>query len=346
MTRLSRRLRTLIVGGVLFVVLLILAIAVPVPYVILSPGPTLNTLGADDQGNKIIVIKGRETRATDGHLNLTTVDVSTQSVTIFQALEGWLQHDKVVVPRDSIYPPGQSTQQVNAQDTQDFIDSQNSAEAAAFCELGYPKGVAVESFSNGSKAKGVLQANDRLLSINGASTTTTDQLTAVLDKLTPGSDATVVVSRAGNDETVSVPLISPEKGGTGARLGITVVQGCIAPFSVDLGLANQIGGPSAGLMFALGIIQEVGSNDLTGGRFIAGTGTIDASGAVGPIGGIQLKMIAARRAGATYFLAPADNCDDVVKATPKGLAIVKVSTLQDAVSDLLAIQGGRSVPGC
>src|SRR5450631_2482333 len=93
--RLSRRVRVLAVGGVLFLVLLVLAVTLPVPYVILSPGPTLNTLGKDDQGNEIIVIKGHETRAVDGHLNLTTVDVSTASVTIFQALDGWLQHDKV-----------------------------------------------------------------------------------------------------------------------------------------------------------------------------------------------------------------------------------------------------------
>jgi PDZ domain-containing protein len=334
------------IGGILFVVLLLLAVTLPVPYVILSPGPTLNTLGQDDQGNKIIVIKGHETRATDGHLNLTTVDVSTQPITVFQALEGWLQHDKVVVPRDSIYPPGQSRQQVNAQDTQDFVDSQDFAEAAAFCELGYPKGVAVESFSEGSKAKGVLQANDQIVSINGSSVTTTDELTAVLAKLTPGESATVVISRGGNQQTVAVPLIGPASGQTGARMGISVVQGCIAPFSVDLGLANEIGGPSAGLMFALGIIQEVGTDDLTGGKFIAGTGTIDASGKVGPIGGIQLKMIAARRAGASYFLAPAGNCGDVAKATPKGLEVVKITTLHDAVADLLDIKAGRPVAHC
>jgi PDZ domain-containing protein len=344
--RLSRRVRVLAVGGVLFLVLLVLAVTLPVPYVILSPGPTLNTLGKDDQGNEIIVIKGHETRAVDGHLNLTTVDVSTASVTIFQALDGWLQHDKVVVPRDSIYPPGQSQQQVNQQDTQDFVDSQDFAEAAAFCELGYPKGVAVDSFTAGSKAKGVLQANDQLISIDGTPVTTTDALTALLAKQTPGTDVTVVVSRAGNQQTVQVPLISPAAGQSGARMGIAVVQGCIAPFSVDLGLANEIGGPSAGMMFALGIIQEVGATDLTGGKFIAGTGTIDANGNVGPIGGIQLKMIAARKAGATYFLTPAGNCADVVKATPKGLTIVKVDTLHSAVTDLLAIKAGQSVPHC
>ena len=113
-----------------------------------------------------------------------------------------------------------------------------------------------------------------------------------------------------------------------------------------LGLANQIGGPSAGLMFALGIIDKIGTEDLTGGKFIAGTGTIDEKGKVGPIGGIQLKMIAAHNKGATVFLAPAGNCGDVRKATPSGLQVVKVSTLHEAVQDLLDIQKGVSVPGC
>jgi PDZ domain-containing protein len=344
--RLSRRVRTLLIGGVLFVVLLVLAVTLPVPYVILSPGPTLNTLGEDDQGDQIIVIKGHPTRTTDGHLNLTTVDVSTAPVTVFQALEGWLEHDKVVVPRDSIYPPGQSRQQVNQQDTQDFVDSQDFAEAAAFCELGYPKGVAVHSFTAGSKAKGPLQANDQLVSVDGTEVTSSDALTALLAKATAGQDATVVIKRGGSELTVSVPLSEAAKGQSGARFGVTVVQGCIAPFTVDLGLANEIGGPSAGMMFALGIINEVGDTDLTGGKFIAGTGTIDASGTVGPIGGIQLKMIAARKAGADYFLAPAGNCSDVLKTTPKGLDVVKVTTLHDAVADLVAIKAGQSVPHC
>ncbi len=330
----------------LFLTLLILAVTLPVPYVILSPGPTLNTLGKDDQGNEIIVITGHPTRPQNGNLNLTTVDVNTSSINIFQALSGWLHHDQIVVPHDSIYPPGQSQDQVNQQNTQDFVDSQDNAEAAAFCELGYPKGVAVESFTVNSKAKGVLQADDQILSVNGVPITTTDQLTAELAKATPGTDATVVISRDGTQLTVLVPLIAPASGQTGARMGITVVGGCIAPFSVDIGLANEIGGPSAGLMFALGIIQEVGPTDLTHGRFIAGTGTIDPSGQVGPIGGIQLKMIAARDAGATYFLAPAGNCSNVINNIPKGLTVIKVDTLTNAITDLTNIQAGLPVPHC
>jgi PDZ domain-containing protein len=120
----------------------------------------------------------------------------------------------------------------------------------------------------------------------------------------------------------------------------------VAPFQVDLGLADQIGGPSGGLMFALGIIDKVGPTDLTKGLHVAGTGTIDPTGAVGAIGGIQLKMIAAQRAGATVFLAPASNCTDVRGNIPNKLNVVKVDTLHSAVSDLLALQQGKDVPHC
>ena len=125
-----------------------------------------------------------------------------------------------------------------------------------------------------------------------------------------------------------------------------IETGCFAPFTVNLGLANEIGGPSAGLMFALGIIDKVGPTNLTGGKFIAGTGTIDPSGDVGAIGGIALKMIAARAKGASVFLAPAANCPDVRGAIPGGLDVVKVSNLKGALADLADLKQGTSVPHC
>lgn len=342
----SRRVRTLVVGGVLFVVLFVLALTLPVPYVILSPGPTFNTLGTDDAGNQIIVINGVTSKQTSGHLNMTTVDVSTQALTPFAALDGWLLRDEVVVPKSSIYPPGQSQQQVDQQNTQDFAQSQDDAIAAAFCELGYPATFGVLVVQGDSPAQGKLQPADVLQSLDGHPVNTADKLTALLRAEKPGSKVSLSVIRAGKPTTVQITLGQPNPGSTGARLGIEVGSVCAAPLSVDLGLGNQIGGPSAGLMFALGIMDKIGSVDLTKGRFIAGTGTIDPSGNVGPIGGIQLKMIAARRAGATVFLAPVGNCPDVRPATPKGLDVIKIDTLHDAVQDLLALQSGQPVPHC
>jgi Lon-like protease len=342
----SRRVRTLLVGGILFTVLFVLALTMPVPYVILSPGPTYNTLGTDDSGNKIIVIHGVKTRHISGHLNLTTVNVSTEPLTAFAALDGWLLHDEVVVPRASVYPPGQSQQQVDEKNIQDFSQSQDSATAAAFCELGYRRGFGVITVDPKGPAHGRLHPGDRLRTLNGSPINSPARLSDVLSARTPGTVATVAVTRGSSPVVVKVKLRSPPKGAKGARLGITVAKGCLAPFEVDLGLGNQIGGPSAGLMFALGIIEQVGPRDLTKGMFIAGTGTIDGAGHVGPIGGIALKMIAARHKGATVFLAPAGNCRDVRGATPSGLDVVKVDTLHSAVQDLLALQAQRAVPRC
>lgn len=342
----SRRVRTLIAGGVLFLALFVLALVLPVPYVILSPGPTYNTLGTDGSGSQIIVINGTAPKATSGHLNMTTVNVSTQPLNAFAALNGWLQHDEVVVPKSSIYPPGQSQKQVDQVNAQDFAASQDDAIAAASCELGYPAKFGVIVVQADSPAQGKLKPADILQTLDGKPIDSAATLTALLRSATPGSQVTVQVIRAGKPVTVAITLGTPNAGQTGARIGIEVGPVCATPFSVDLGLGNQIGGPSAGLMFALGIMDKIGTADLTKGMFIAGTGTIDATGNVGPIGGIQLKMIAARDAGATVFLAPAGNCADVTGATPKGLNVVKVDTLHHAVQDLLAIQGGKAVPHC
>ena len=128
-------------------------------------------------------------------------------------------------------------------------------------------------------------------------------------------------------------------------LGVEVQDHYQFPFTVTIQI-GQIGGPSAGTMFALGIIDKISTENLTGGKFIAGTGEISANGVVSPIGGIQQKMIAARDAGATVFLAPAGNCSDTSGAVPAGLRVVKISTLSGAVSALDNIKAGKPVPSC
>jgi PDZ domain-containing protein len=342
----TRRARTLLVAGVLFLVLFVVAVLMPVPYVVLSPGPTYNTLTTDSQDRTIIVIKGRQPNNTTGHLNLTTVDITSSRVTAFQALVGWLQHDRVVVPRSAIYPPGQSERQVNEQDAAQFASSQDDATAAAFCELGYPKGFGVVAVDANSGANGKLKPFDQLLTLDGTSIDSQQKLSAALTNRKPGETVTIGFKRLGQPMTASIKLSEPGQGQKGARIGITVGEQCFAPFEVDLGLADQIGGPSAGLMFALGIMDKIGNVDLTKGAYIAGTGEIQADGTILPIGGIQLKMIAARRAGATIFLAPKENCSDVRGATPKGLNVIRVDALRDAVQDLMNVQAGKPVPHC
>jgi PDZ domain-containing protein len=340
---LSRRVRTLIIASVLFLILFILALTMPVPYVILAPGPTFNTLGVAN-GEQVIVIHGRTPNRTSGHLNMTTVSISGDSVTAFQAIASWFNRDEVVVPRTAVYPPGQSEQQTNRKNQQFFQQSQDSATAAALCELGYPKGFGIIDVVPGGPSQGILQPGDRFVSVAGTPVTSRPALDAVLAAHKPGDKVSVVVNRGGQVDRFAVTL-GTNPGNKKAFLGVAPDNTCLAPFTVTIHLAD-VGGPSAGLMFALGIIDKVGPYDLTKGRFVAGTGEIDAEGHVGAIGGIQLKMIAARSHGATVFLAPAANCGDVRKATPAGLQVVRVNTLHDAVQDLLKIQKREPVPGC
>jgi PDZ domain-containing protein len=336
---LSRRVRTLIVGGVLFLILFILALTMPVPYVILSPGPTFNTLGVDGNGNKIITLVGRKPHAVSGNLNMTTVNVSTSSVSAFQAFAGWLAHDQVVVPRSAVYPPSESRQQVDQQNTQAF--------KAALCELGYPKGYGVYDVEPKSPSAGLLQPGDRLVSLGGTPVGSADALRAVLAQDRPGQTVVVQVVRGGTRIDVPIKLGTSPADHKTAYMGILSDVTCLAPFTVKIGLNDQIGGPSAGLMFALGIIDQAGTTDLTHGRFIAGTGEISAAGKVGAIGGIALKMIAARHKGATVFLAPSDNCSDVKGNIPSGLKVLSVGTLHQAVTDLEKLAAGdTNLAGC
>jgi PDZ domain-containing protein len=157
-----------------------------------------------------------------------------------------------------------------------------------------------------------------------------------------GTVVTLTVLRAG--KTLTLKVASKSSDGTPV-IGVEVQQEYTFPFTVKITVGN-IGGPSAGMMFALGIIDKLTPDNLTGGKFIAGTGEITASGQVEPIGGIQQKMVGARSAGATIFLTPAGNCSDTAGAVPAGLRLVKVSTLSQAIADLEAIKAGKSVPSC
>jgi PDZ domain-containing protein len=340
----SRQLRTVIVGAVLCLVLGVLSFGMRVPYLVESPGPTFNTLGKDD-GKDIIAISGHPVTPTTGHLNLMTVSADTQNTTILGAVRGWLRHDEVVVPHDSLYPPGTSQQEQEEQNSQDFLVSQQNAVEAAGCELGYPKGLGVNSVAPDSPNKAALKAGDQFVSVAGTRITDDAALRKILAASRAGDRLPAVIQRAGKQVAVTLVLQPPAAESSTPRIGITVIQGCLLPFQVTLSLTG-IGGPSAGLMFSLGIIDKISAKDVTRGRFIAGTGTIEPSGKVGPIGGIALKMIAAQRAGATVFLAPASNCPEVRGNVPAGLEVIKVTSLHDAISNLDAQATGTPVAHC
>ena len=342
----SRRSLTLAIAGLATVAAVVVAVLVPVPYVILTPGPTLNTLGKES-GQPVISITGRQTYPTTGHLNMVTISYEGGpgvDLNVFEALRAWLDSSQAVVPASELFPPGQTAQQTQAQDTEQMASSQQLATAAALTELHIPYQTNVEVLATlaGYPASKVLKAGDVIEAVDGRPVTGETSLSSVITAHPAGTTFQLQVLRQG--KTLTIPVASKPSGGTPV-IGVNVQQQYKFPFTVNI-TVGDIGGPSAGMMFALGIIDKLTTDNLTGGKFIAGTGEITASGQVGPIGGIQQKMVGARAAGATVFLAPAGNCSDVTGAIPAGLTVVKVSTLAQAVSDLDAIKAGRSVPSC
>jgi PDZ domain-containing protein len=343
----SRRSLTLAITGLATVAAIAVAVLFPVPYVILTPGPTLNTLGKDSSGQLLISVTGHPTYPTSGHLNLVTVSYEGgpgSDLNIFEALRAWLSPSEAVVPQTELFPVGQSAQQTHAQDTEQMASSQELATAAALTQLhiGYKTQVEVLSTVAGYPASKSLKADDIIEEVDGKSVTGATSLSSLITAHPVGSTLQLEVLRAG--KTLTIPVASKDSGGTPV-IGVQVQQQYQFPFNVQITVGN-IGGPSAGMMFALGIIDKLTPLNLTGGKFIAGTGEITASGQVQPIGGIQQKMVGARDAGATVFLAPAGNCSNTVGAVPAGLQVVKVSTLSQAVSVLEAIKAGKPVPSC
>lgn len=261
-SRLTRP-RAVAVCALPVVALLATAAFAPLPFSLTQPGQTTNVLG-ENKGDPVITISGAPTRDTSGQLRMTTITATSPDVdvTLGDVVDAWFRTDKAVMPRDSVYPSGRSTREIEQYNTEQMKESQDAATDAALNYL----------------------------------------------------DAT-------------------DKG-----------------IKVTLKLAD-VGGPSAGLLFSLGIVDKLNGDgrggDLTGGRTIAGTGTIDATGKVGAVGGVSLKTQAARRDGATVFLVPKAECSDAKAELPKGLRLIPVTTLKGAVSALEALESGKgSVPSC
>ena len=347
----SRRQLTLFVAGCGVLVATVAAVILPVPYVILGPGPTLNTLGKDVDGRPLIQITGHRTYPVTGHLNMLTVSVMggpSKPFNVFTALRAWLTPHEAVVPQEELFVPGQTQQQVVQQDTQQMTSSQQTATAAALCVLGIKFQVVdtVAVVAKGLPADGVLRRGDVITAVDGKPVTCKASAASLIRARSPGDPVTLTVARTAGGHRVirRFHLTTAAVQGTPV-VGVKVAESYVFPFNVRIKVGD-IGGPSAGLMFALGIVDKLTPGNLTGGRFVAGTGEISADGTVSAIVGIQQKMAGARQAGATLFLTPAANCPDTSGAVPAGMRLVKVRNLAGTVSALHALAAGRSVPSC
>ncbi|OBI87029.1 YlbL family protein [Mycobacterium asiaticum] len=339
----NRRILTLMVALVPIVVFGVLLAVVTVPFVSLGPGPTFDTLGEVD-GKQVVQIEGTQTHPTSGHLNMTTVS-QRDDLTLGEALTLWISGQEQLVPRDLIYPPGKSRDEVDKANNADFKNSEDSAEYAALGYLKYPEAVTIASVSEGGPSVGKLKPGDAIDAVDRTPVANVEQFTALLKKTKPGQAVTIDYRRKNEPAGVAQITLGTNKDRDYGFLGVAVLDAPWAPFSVSFNLAN-IGGPSAGLMFSLALVDKLTTGDLAGSTFVAGTGTISVDGKVGPIGGITHKMAAARAAGATVFLVPAKNCYEAVSQIPSGLKLVKVETLGSAVDALHAMTSGGPTPSC
>ncbi len=339
----TRRTAVLTAGAVLLVLFGVLGATVPVPYVAQVPGPIYNTLGGID-GEKIIEVEGRVPNEVSGELDLTTVGVSRGGLSLGQAILGWFDDEVSVVPEESVYPPGRSEEETRQANLDAFLSSEQAAQTVALGHLGYPVRIVVQGVAEGSPSDGALEEGDALEAVDGRPTPDTDALDAVLTSIPGGSTITVSYTRLGEPRTAEITTKASESR-KGSLLGITILEQPSAPFDIDIQV-EDVGGPSAGLMLTLGILDLVGEEDLTGGAVVAGTGTIDRDGTVGPIGGIALKMVAAEDIDAELFLVPAGNCAEALAAADPGFPLARVATLDDALQALDDFHAGRTPAGC
>jgi PDZ domain-containing protein len=334
----------------LFTACLFALVFLPTPYVIERPGPVFDVLGKSEEQN-VITIEGASSYPTTGRLDVLTVSVLGNRENTPSWLElgwAWLDPAQAIVPVDVVYPPNVTTKQVEAESSAMMEESQQDAIAAALNKLGYdvPWHVYVSEVSKNSPSSGKLVAADFIIKINGVDIKDIDQMRDLINEAAPSGPLTVTVLRGGQSQAQEITATLNSDGKY--RLGILAGYKYDFPVKVKLELAD-VGGPSGGMMFALGIIDRLTPGQLTGGQHIAGTGTIDPAGNVGPIGGIRHKLYGAANAGATIFLAPESNCDEVIGHVPSGLSVVKVKTLSDAKTALEKISTGTNpatLPTC
>jgi PDZ domain-containing protein len=332
--------RTLVLLGVLGVVA---ALASPAPYVIEMPGPTFNALATMD-GRDIISIDGAKTYPGEGNFDVLTVQTrgGPESLpTWFEVFWAKLSSENEVVEYSKIYPAGVTKEEQKAETTQMMLDSQRDAVAVALRNQGYQVDsvIAIDSIKKDGPGFGKLKVDDQILAVNDVEVKWYEDITNVIAD-SGGKSVDIKVLRDKKEKTFS---IAPQLDTDGKyRVGIFVGYRYVFPLSVKIDLGD-VTGPSGGLMFSLSIIDLLSPGALNGGKYVAGTGTIAPDGSVGPIGGIRLKMIAAKNAGAEYFIGPMTNCDEMIGNVPPGLKVRAVETLDDALDFLADVRDGTPI---
>ncbi|MGC5584272.1 YlbL family protein [Ornithinimicrobium sp. W1679] len=339
-------------AALLLVPLLVVAGAaaswVGVDKVVYEPGPLFDTLDSIDGTPVVELDPELEDHPTEGDLFFTTVRLDGgpgEKVTLLEWGRAALDPALTVHPREDIFPEQVTAEQVREQNTELMEHSQQDAAVVALREAGLevPEEIVVAQVIADAPADGVLHVDDEILTVEGEEMTDAETVRSRLQEVTAGESASMTLLREGEEVTLDVPTVRDEETGR-TIVGVYLAPRYDMPYDVTISAGN-VGGPSAGLMFSLAIYDRITPGALTGGRSVAGTGTISGLGNVGPISGIRQKMYAADDAGVELFLAPSENCDEVLQGQPADLLVVPVATFDEARAHVEAVASADDVDG-
>lgn len=347
----TRQTWTAIVSGVIFVVLAAVMSLTPVPFVAWGPGSTYDVLGRSGD-RPFIEIAGEATTQPTGSLRLTTVSVTSvdSRLSLPEAVLSYLRQYHDVLPRDSVYPVGQSIERVQRDEETRMATSQRSAIVAGLQAAGRPvtQVPQVVSVVVSGPSYLRLEVGDFIEAVDGIPVTSRAEVDAAIRRHAIGDRVQLDVRRSNSVLQVSVTTVASNDDPQVPRIGVELTNGYRYDTNVTFNMTGGVVGSSAGLVLALGVYDLLTTDDLTGGRSIAGTGEISPDGTVGVIGGVREKIKAAKDAGATIFLLPAANCTDV-QQQETDITLVRVTNLSDAIASLTALRDNpetAEVPRC
>jgi PDZ domain-containing protein len=324
-------------------VLGVLAGLVLVAGVVLYLVPSNDFLLLPDRAHPVaplVSVQGGRERQREGGIYF--VDVFERRANMLESLFPWIHDGATLVPEKLIVPPGVSDKAARQVDLREMSISQRVAAAVALRRLGYkvvvrPSGVIVAALDDRSHAVGKIRPSDLITAVNGTPTPTIAALRKQLANVKPGTPVTLSISRGDEKFTVHVATIADTADRKRAIVGFAPEQAAEIKLPLKVRIdAGNVGGPSAGLAFALEVMEQLGRNVDHGYR-VAATGQIELNGAVTPIGGVKQKTFGVRRAKADVFLVPAGDNAREARRYAHGLRIIPVKSFPQALHALATL---------
>lgn len=354
----NQRLIAAVIAVPAVLALIALTIFEGLPFATFAPGGTIDVLGSDDNDAEVVQVDGRETYDDEGQLRMTTVRVSpagdppqTAYLSLGELMATWFDDDDAVYPYSSVHQEGETAESSREQGAVQMATSQDDAVYVALTEDGIdvPQVLQVAAVTEGGGSEGVLKVGDFLRSINGVEVADDVALREEIQRAEPGEPISIGIERAGKARTLDVmPVQETIEGKERLLIGVTPGYDYDFPFEVKINISDNIGGPSAGLIFSLAVYDTITPGSLTGGARVAGTGEIAPDGTVGPIGGIQQKIAGARAEGTDLFLVPEGNCADALGAENGDMTLVRASTMHEVrlALEAYAADPTTDLPSC